>query len=112
MKTNLTYNNKPVIEPKCLLASSSDNSSLCFSLITNEENINIIKDMKNNFYSVGNSRTFFFIETHDKCYFYNCTKLSNTLLKNFSFCIVLINDDNSLNQDYIDLYLSFGNKEE
>ncbi len=107
MKINLTYNNKPLIEPKSLIAFCTEPPILQIQLETNEYNINIIKDIKQNFVTLHNSGALFYIETKDNVYFASANCFYVDLPQSFQFVIVLINDDESINENYKSLYLPF-----
>ena len=107
MKINLTFNNKPVIEPKSLAGFCDEPSTLHFQLETNEDNINIIKDIKDNFVSIKNSNSFFFIETNKTVYFFSGNSFYHRLKSSFEFAVVLMNEDKSINQNFNDYYLFF-----
>lgn len=109
MKINLTYNNKPLIEPKSLISYNQNSSSVYFLLETNDDNIKIINDMKNNFFNISSTRTIFFIESKDKCYSFNFTSLNLNTSNKLDFFIILIDENKKLNQKYKELYLSFSN---
>lgn len=110
MKVNLTYNGKPVIEPEFKAVLSQTKSALHFQLKTNENNINIIKDIKENFVNLNNSGSFFFMETKDNIYFFSTMSFFDQIPSDFIFAITLINDDNSRNIQFDNLYLSFNVK--
>lgn len=105
MKVNLTHNGKPLIEPKCVAVLSTVNPTLHFQLETNEINLDIIKDIKNNYISLTNSGSFLLMETREKVYFFNTTSIFHKLASNFRFAITLMNEDQSRNKEYDDLYL-------
>lgn len=109
MKINLTFNNKPLIEPKSLISYNENSSSVYFLLETNEDNIKIMNDMKNNFFNISSTRTIFFIESNDKCYSFNFTSLNLNTSKKIDFFILLVDEENKLHKDFKDLYLSFSN---
>ena len=109
MKVNLTYNNKPITEPKFLVSYNENSSSVYFLLKTNEDNIKIMHDMKNNFFNIINTRTMFFIESNNCCYSFNFTSLNINTSNNLDFFIVLVDEENKLHSEYKNLYLSFSN---
>ena len=107
MKINLKHNGKPIIEPKSLVGFCSEPSILHFQLETNEDNINIIKDIKQNFVNIQNSNSFFFIETIKNVYFFSGNSFYSRLKSSFEFAVILMNEDKSLNQEFNDYYLFF-----
>lgn len=107
MNINLTHNGKPLISPKTLIGLGLESSSLYFQLETNEDNINIIKDIKKNFINLTNSGAFIFYETKNTVYLFNTTKLYNQIKNSFIIGVVLMNSDTSVNEDFDDEYLFF-----
>jgi len=107
MKINLTYNNKPLIEPKSLVGFCPEPSTLHFQLDTNEDNINIIKDIKHNFIKINSNNSFFFIETTKNVYFFSGNSFYSRLKSSFEFAVILMNEDKSINQEFNDDYLFF-----
>ncbi len=107
MKINLTHNGKPIIEPKFKAVLSQTKPALHFQLETNENHISIIKDIKQNFVTLNNSGSFFFLETKEKTYFFNTMSFYKQIPSNFIFAITLINSDESRNTEFDNLYLSF-----
>lgn len=107
MKVNLTHNGKPLIEPKCMLAFCSEPAVIQAQLETNDINIRIIKDIKENFITLNKSGSFFFIETKEQSYFISVHAFSSELPSSFQFVVVLVNEDESLNEDYDNDYLAF-----
>lgn len=105
MKVNLTYNNKSITEPKCFLSFYENPCGLHFQLETNNDNIQIIKDIKNNLININLSLSFFFVETKDNVYFFKATNFKNKLTNPFEFAVLLINSDKSINQDFNNDYL-------
>jgi hypothetical protein len=107
MKVNLTHNGKPVTEPKSTIAFCSEPAIIQAQLETNDINIDIIKDIKENFVTLHKSDSFFFIETKEKSYFISTNSFYSKLPSSFQFVVVLINEDESLNEYYDDYYLAF-----
>lgn len=107
MKINLKHNGKPIIEPKFKAVLSQTKPALHFQLETNEYNVNIIKDIKQNFVNLNNSGSFFFLETKEKTYFFNTMSFYKQIPNDFIFAITLINNDDSRNIQFDNLYLSF-----
>ena len=105
MKINLTHNNKKIIEPEYFLSFYQNPCGLHFKLETNEDNVNIIKDIKNNLMNINLSLSFFFVETKNNVYFFKATSFKDKITNNFEFAVLLVNEDESLNQDFNDDYL-------
>lgn len=110
MKVQLTHNKKLIIEPKFKAVLSQTKPALHFQLETNEYNISIIKDIKQNFVNLNNSGSFFFLETKEKTYFFNTMSFYEQIPNNFIFAITLINNDGSRNIHFDNFYLSFNVK--
>lgn len=107
MKINLTFNNKKIIGPKNMAAISTEYSYVYLHLETNEDNINIIKDIKENFITLHNSSSFIFIETKDNVYSFNTMSFYERIPNNFDFSVVLMDDNKTRNKNFDNLYLSF-----
>lgn len=107
MKINLTYNNKPLIEPLSLIAFCSEPPVIQVQLQTNENNILTIKDIKDNFINLHNSGAFFYIETKNNVYFISVNGFYDSLPKSFQFVVLLINEAKLINEDYSSFYLPF-----
>lgn len=107
MKINLTFHNKRIISPKNMAAISTEYSYLYLHLDTNEDNINIIKDIKENFITLHNSSSFIFIETKDNVYSFNTVSFYDRLPNTFDFSVVLMDENKKRNIQFDNFYLSF-----
>lgn len=106
MNVNITYNDKPLIEPKFIAGLNQINPTLNIKLETNDNNIEIIKDIKDNFVTLNSHNSFFFMETKEKVYAFSCLSFFNKIPNNLIFVITLINEDKTRNEIFDHLYIS------